>query len=375
MEVLGWSSERQQDSLQPFQLESIGTLLSREEARTFWEFVKSKPGEAYPFARFGWAADALGWLDDNEKTLNGSARIVEQVNASGSFALVRIRDLKDRTYWLKAVGAPNLSEYSNTQYLHEKYPEFLPKILSMRGDWHAWLMEEVGSSLYDQSVIAPHLRAAEGLARLQQRSVGSASEMIDAGLIDHRICTLSHYIDEIVDYLVEIMPRQVSTRVERLCSVRLKEIGVALHDALDHLGSLGVPDCLLHGDFSLGSVLSETERVVFTDWCEAYVGNPLITLEQFCAHLSKDPVRREWISAVRHKYFETWRDFPQAAHLPANRRRLRMLSILSSLYGRGSWFRSSRSHNPHMEGYARSLARHLDRAMREADFERSYEIQ
>jgi hypothetical protein len=40
-----------------------------------------------------------------------------------------------------------------------------------------------------------------------------------------------------------------------------------------------------------------------------------------------------------------------------------LLSILSSLYGRGDWFDSPDRYDPRRLSYSRSLARHMDRVV------------
>jgi len=42
-----------------------------------------------------------------------------------------------------------------------------------------------------------------------------------------------------------------------------------------------------------------------------------------------------------------------------------ILAAASTLYGRGDWLHSPRRNDPRRQSYARSLARHMDRAARE----------
>ena len=133
----------------------------------------------------------------------------------------------------------------------------------------------------------------------------------------------------------------------------------------ESLEELAIPDSLMHNDISPGSILSDGRDCVFTDWCEAYVGNPFITIEQFCAHVARSSDQVEsWTPALKNAYRSCWTallpewKISKALHLTP------LISILSYLYGRGDWLSSPQRRNPSFQAFTRGLARHMDRMLK-----------
>ena len=151
-------------------------------------------------------------------------------------------------------------------------------------------------------------------------------------------------------------------KVPIVTSARLKTIRAQLHNTCIALEELAIPNSLMHSDISPGSIISNESDCVFTDWCETYVGNPFITLEQFCSHAARNnELSASWIPALRNTYRSCWRELLPEQRIDRALRLTPLVSILSHLYGRGDWLSSSQRHNPSFQGYARSLARHMNR--------------
>jgi hypothetical protein len=317
-----------------------------------------------PFSRFGWLRDALKWLSESRGQECSEASDIRQLNASGTFALIRLGFSSGPAYWLKAVGAPNTNEFLTMAYLVRTYQDYLPPVLAMRRDWNAWLMEDVGDSLHSSRSLEDFARAAERLAELQRDAARTDGDLIANGFFDHRVPALDAKVDATIDYLVEAMSLQTSTKVSPLSRMRLLEIGGLLHSTFEVLDRVDIPNSILHGDISPGSILSDGARCVFTDWCEAYVGNPFITLEQFCVHAKRIPTNpAPWLARIKAAYCGVWRDLLSEEQLHSTLSLTPLLSLFSYLYGRGDWLSNSRRLEPAMQGYARALARHMDRVV------------
>jgi hypothetical protein len=131
-----------------------------------------------------------------------------------------------------------------------------------------------------------------------------------------------------------------------------------------------MPDSLMHGDISPGSILYDGNRYVFTDWCEANVGNPFITLEQMCVHAARMSTKPElWIRALKDEYKACWRDLLSEDQIDRALQLAPLLSILSCLHERGGWLDSPKRHESQQLSYARSLARHMDRVLQAPDLQ------
>jgi hypothetical protein len=315
-----------------------------------------------PFSRLGWIEEVKEWIRASVPDSSTDFTEIEQLNAGGSFALVRVGTASGNAYWLKAVGDPNAHEFATTAYLARHCPEFLPPIVGMRGEWNAWLMEEFGQSLHHCGSLALFELAATRLASLQQLLIGKVDELLAAQFVDQRLPTLSARIDGVIGYLEETMGQQKSTKVPALSVSRLREIGMLLHDTFARMKALDIPDSVMHNDISPGTILSDGTGCVFTDWCEAYVGNPFITLEHLCVHaMRKTSKPEEWNSTLKTAYAASWANTLNKDQIDQGLALAPLLSVFSYLCGRGDWIGSSRRYESGFMSYSRSLARHMDR--------------
>ena len=219
-------------------------------------------------------------------------------------------------------------------------------------------MEEFGSSLHDSNSLKDFERAAYKLAHLQKQLVGNADDLLNVHCGDHRIETLRTHIDEVVAYLDEAMALQTSSKVPKLSTTRLKELGNVLHQTCSNLEELGIPDSLMHNDISPGSILDNGSDCVFTDWCEAYVGNPFITLEQLCAHVRRKTNESEiWAEKLKAVYKSCWIDVLTEYQIDRAIQLVPLVSVFSYLYGRGDWLHSPRRMQPAFLSHSRTRRR------------------
>jgi hypothetical protein len=337
--------------------------LAESERATLQSILAGGDAGRGPFSRIGWVKEAQTWIQqsitEREVKFTGELR---QLNAGAEFCLIRFSMFSGPAVWMKAVGSPNTHEFGITSFLNKTCPQYLPPIAAMREDWHAWIMDECGSPLHSSSPPRDFERAAHNLARLQIKLSHMSAELLGVHCNDHRLTILDSHVDRLIAYLDEAMHLQTSTKVAKLSSSRLKTIRTLLHHACLALEELAIPNSLIHGDFNSGSVLSDGRDCVFTDWCEAYVGNPFITLEQFCMRVTRHRDQSESrIPALKNIYKSCWTESLSERKIDKALRLTPLISILSCLYGRGDWLSSPRRHDPFFQGYARSLARHMDR--------------
>jgi hypothetical protein len=279
-----------------------------------------------------------------------------QWNGGAGFMLFRARSDHGRHYWLKAAGGPNRHELSLSSLLAQFCPEFLPKLVATKQEWNAWLTQDAGDPLSDLPDATELLLAAASMARLQLLTIGRVDELLTAGAFDHRLPVLRGHIDAIVGYLIRAMARQPVTIPPPLDRDCLLELGETLKDTCFYVEEFGIPDTLIHNDLSPGNILSTGTTYAFADWSEAAVGNPLLSCERLCR---LNPAHAE---GVRSIYKHCWSHRMSAQTLDEAIARMPLLAIYAYLYGRGDWLEQVESVGSHFESYARSLARHMNRA-------------
>jgi hypothetical protein len=343
-----------------------GSDLSDFERSMLDRLLRTGEAGRGPFSRLGWVEEAIAWVSTSTSTDRATLRTcVKQFNASGTFALVRFGEEEGPRYWLKAVGAPNLHEYSVHKALSRIMPEYIPPLLSTRDDWNAWLMEDTGRPLDEMTSADNYGRAIASLARMQQASIGHVDSLLSAGCADQR--NLRNEIPEMMVYLREAMARQTSTKVAKLSAGRLDEIGEILACACDEMEDIGIPFTLIHNDINPGNILIQNDSCLFTDWAEAAIGYPFVTFEQMRVQASQQHNSREFVREVRGHYGREWEGILGSDKTTRALILTPLIAIASYLYGRGDSFASEWRRKPRIESYSRALARHMDRIARELE--------
>jgi hypothetical protein len=325
----------------------------REAARSILSDIDS--GRDGPFSRRFWIEEAIEWLRTAVPGADVQQDGILQYNAGGRFALLRLVTQDGAAYWLKATGPPNQHEFDVTLRLAKLCPEHLPRLIAVHSNWNAWIMEDAGQPLPDSPTRQVLEAATQSLAAMQVKTIHSTDCLLKVGASDQRLSVVVEHLDTIIEYLVEAMSRQTSTKVLPLAKERLQDLGHILRDAFYQMEALHVPPTLLHNDLNAGNVLCDGRRCVFIDWSEAAVGHPFLSFERL-RRLSGDAgiplrkiYRRSWLNMLSEQSIDD-----AFAFIP-------LLAIFACLYGRGDWLNDERPRSPHFEPHARSLARHLDR--------------
>jgi hypothetical protein len=262
--------------------------------------------------------------------------------------------------WFKAVGEPNVHEYSITRKLSTAFPEFVPHILGTRSEWNAWLMPEAeGSSLDAASLDEAWETAAKSLAMLQIASLGRRFELIDAGCKDLRPCALRNLVVPFFDSMAELMTHQTKLSPAPLSRRELSALGQEIRLALEELGSDGLPNSLGNLDMNPGNVLISDSRCVFLDWAEAYVGPPVFTFQyliEHCRRLQTQNLPRE----IWANYTKYWAQRFLSRQIGTSLRLAPLLAAFTYAVGTLAW-RSLQTIPPETAAYLRSLVRHMKR--------------
>jgi hypothetical protein len=348
----------------PVRLDHLCSQELTDLERAIIEAISSgDAGRRGVFSRVGWVDEAIDWMRQKVGSDVRFTGEVEQHNASGTFALLRFGTQDKQAYWLKATGEPNIHELEITATLAEICPECLPPLIATRRDWNAWIMEDAGEPI-DLNVNGTFLEnAVTSMAKLQKATLGHTDRLLAMGATDQRMRVLCGHIGETIAFLEEAMERQTSTKVPRVTASRLRELGAILENACCVMEELAIPDTVIHNDLNPANILVRNDTCVFTDWSETCVGNPFITFQQFLTMLTRAHGSKE---ATPLKLEETdrrlWLDILAPWKIDVAFVLIPLLAPFSCLYGRGSWLQSAQRYDAHVEGYARSLARYIDRA-------------
>jgi hypothetical protein len=327
---------------------------------------------ATPFANVGWMDHAVAWLETATGAKVSSKAEVEQYNAGGGFTLLRFRMREERSYWLKATAAHNTHERTVTSLLSRLCRGHVPEVIAEQPAWNAWLMCDDGDQIAELRSEGPDtLRILEGavksLAELQMRTMGSELDLLEAGAADHRTHVLRSNAEALFAYLGEAMAAQASTKVPRIAAWRLRDLQSLFEDVCSYVEDLELPDAVLHGDMNLGNILIAQERCVFIDWCEAYVGNPLVTFEHLLLLNPIDDVSLK--TACDQHLRDTYRTaMSRLCHprmIDAGFACMPLIATASAIFGRGNWLRTPLRTDSRRQAYVRGIARHMDRAARE----------
>jgi hypothetical protein len=312
-----------------------------------------------PFSRLGWIHRLRAWINRTVQPFGTQLGEFVQLNGSATFSLVRF-ETSTKPLWFKAIGEPNLREFSITLLLYRLFPDYLPKILASDRLLNGWLMESGGeSTLHDLEGLDIWIVAVQRLAHLQIESIPTVTKLLEAGCRDLRPEALSKVLAPFFDNMAGLMEQQTKSTPRPLTRQELSEVAATVKEALLLMAESGIPDTLGHSDFNPGNVLVDGERCVFTDWAEAHVGHPFLTFEYVLAHLRMScPTLMMRENCLRQTYAECWRSIV----CPTSIERALQLSPLIAVYAcaisTNSW-RDPKRLAPHVPGHLRSLTRRM----------------
>lgn len=322
---------------------------------------------AGPFVRLGWFCELRNWIESVIKPMgfriNGEFR---QLNASPSFSLIRFKT-NGPALWFKAVGEPNQKEFGITCALAQLFPDYLPRILSSRPAWNGWLTREVeGKVLMEVQEQAPWERATAALARLQIQSIDRGSRILGAGVRDLGSAALSKVIQPFMSVVSQLMERQTKVPPPVLDHKDLSLLTNTLRASIEAMEATGVPETLGHLDLNPGNIIVSENRCAFLDWAEAYMGNPLFSLEYLLQH-----VRRAFggISRVPRKliaaYCAQWGGMVSHAAMADAMAHAPLLALFAYASGNDAWKQPPGLQDAATAGYLRGLTRRMHREAKE----------
>ena len=268
-----------------------------ELARWFAEQASgSVPAQRAPWERPGWFARALAWVDAVLAD-RGWARSTEpaQVRHTLDSAVLRVPTSVGDLYF-KANHRRLAHEGRLTQLLWRLAPGRVPEPIAV-GHEQGWLLSRAVSGQF----LPPGDPRVRGLVRelgvLQRDCIDRIEALLQAGCPDWQLLTLGERFEALVRE--DDVLRWLREDERRRCL----ELPPLVRAAADCVAAAGVPDTLVHGDFTTSNALFGAQGWTILDWTRGSLAHPF-----FDVHLLlQDVPDREVVTAVWNAYLEAWR--------------------------------------------------------------------
>jgi len=315
-----------------------------------------------PFGKLGWFEDVRRWVREVIEPLG--MRLVDrfrQLNASPAFSLIRF-ETEGPAVWFKAVGQPNLREYSVTLALARLLPRFLPRLIAARPEWNGWLaLEADGTLLADQSGPAAWVAAAHALAELQIDSLGKSLHLLEAGARDLRPRTLADRIEPFFPLIAQLMQQQAKVPPKPLSRDELQKLSACVLAALTILEDADFPSALGSLDINPGNLVCTPTGSVFLDWAEAFVGHPFLTFQYFLEHFRRifGETRVKETQLVA-SYCSPWLALVSDSAIRRALEAAPLAAVFAYATRDEPWTDPRKLNQPRIAGYLRSLTRRMD---------------
>jgi hypothetical protein len=244
-----------------------------------------------PWASVGGPAADLAWADDALQAA-GRQRIgdAEQMRSWNLSSIWRL-PTTDGSAWLKVVPPFFAHEGAVIERLAGGP---VPTLLGR--DRGRILMTEIpGDDRYDATG-EELLRMVDGLVAIQASWAGRTDELLSIGVPDWRTAFLPAAIADVVERTAGELNEAERAALDRFVG--------GLPARLADAEACGLPDTLVYGDFAPGNVRGDgaTEPMVFLDWGDSTVGQPLLDQPAF---LDRTPAGEG--PAIRARWEASWR--------------------------------------------------------------------
>lgn len=331
------------------------------------EIAMGVPGSRSRLSSVGWLNEAMAWI---EVTLGHGANLsgkIEQYNAGGGFALLKVKTADRGSYWIKAVGQPNLREFPITKIVSAVCPDQLPVLVAVKDEWNAWLMQDAGKPRTAGMDRGSLCRTMSAAAQIQKTTSNHVDSLIEAGARDNRASVLRDTVRHHLPFLREAMQRQSTAAVTKIADGRIEELGAILEDACEAMANSRIPDTIVHNDLNVGNILFHRGRCKLIDWCEVCIGSPFLFFQNVLRLAEREAATISDVSeALREIYSECWRDVLTQEQMQIGFTVAPLLAIMSHLSAYSDFSSPiDRVDDDHL-GLVRSLVRHLDREARNA---------
>jgi hypothetical protein len=208
-----------------------------------------------------------------------------------SYSSLYTVETNDGLFYLKVNNPKFTYEHNVLNYLYKTFPTYVPKVIHSNQHLNCFITKDSGEPLdeYLRNYLKEGLiiQAIDKFLTLQKTA--DVNILINLGvrdlstnkLVDKFYHTLSN-----CDYICHNLKTEI---------IKAKN---QLNIMVEEFHNLGIDDSLEHGDFHFGNMLHRDDKVVFIDWAEATITNPLFSFISFRNSL----VRRLNINMDTHMF-------------------------------------------------------------------------
>ena len=201
--------------------------------------------------------------------------------------------------WFKAACDHFRPEPALTRLVVNLAPRHAPPVLAT-DDERGWLLMDhlagAEDASQDEAPAGLGAAAARVIAELQLRSADRVEEMTALGVPRRGLAETKAAFDRLLVDSVELDDISPETLEQA------RGAADRVHEAIDELAMLGVPDTLVHGDLHPGNVARDVDSLVVYDWSDAAISHPFLDL----VHLTRSMAPDEAAAAVT-AYGAVWR--------------------------------------------------------------------
>ena len=255
-----------------------------------WQGTLSDDPLRLPYAELGGAAAELAWAQMRLAELRYQVTEAHQERTWNLSSIWALRCGSEK-FWLKTIPPFFAHEGAVLELLQE---ETVPRLL-----WHAGarclLADLPGEDQYG-APLSVILDMVEYLVELQWRWCNRTSELLAAGVPDHRLEKLRELIQRVVTDYASHLPTARQQRLRNYID--------GLPERLQELEACGLPVTLVHGDYHPGNWRGVGNKLSVLDWGDCVVGHPLLDLPPVLRSISADDhdvLQQHWASCWQRK--------------------------------------------------------------------------
>lgn len=261
------------------------------------------PARRPSFARPGWAAGVMAWLD-GEVREQGLTRAgwPEPLKHWGISALWRVPLVEGSHVYLKAVPTFFAREVPVTCLLSREIPGAAPPVLAADMGRNLLLLAHAGDvpgEAEDGVALAAHL------AWVQRASVPLLPELRALGLPDHGPEWVASLLPDLLRDEHFMVGEQEGLTPDE--AARLRALEPRLREACARLAASPLPRVAGHGDLHRWNAVRDGEgHWTLLDWSDASVTHPFLDADP--AYLAPGGAGAAALAAVETTYLSTWTD-------------------------------------------------------------------
>lgn len=251
-----------------------------------------------PWARPHWRERVRAWIETEARRLGHRVTGVEQVKSWSISTILRVRTDGPVLYLKVPARLPLFVEEGVvTAALAELFPGHVPAPLAVEPEEGWFLLADLGEPVGWDAPLDARIEMVRRFAMLQRRGVALVERLLAAGCLDRRLDVLESQLGPLL---------AAPTAVARLEPKEVEELRARepqLVEACRRLAAIGLPDTLVHGDLHLGNVARQDGELVYFDWTDACVAQPLTDLHTL--QWERDATAR---AALLGAYLAEWED-------------------------------------------------------------------